>query len=135
MKGKSKWDFYSVKIIKQIIVEGEPDPNLIDEFYDDYDEQHFEESILLIRARSSEHAYKIAEKKATESEEPYTNKYGEQVVWKFIKAVDCYEILDELKTGAEIYSCLHATDRNETASEFLEKWFSEINKGIADIEK
>ena len=124
MKGRSSWDFYGVRIIKQILIEGEPDPNLIDELYYDDDEQHFEESILLIRAQSFDHAYKIAEKKATEYEEPYPNIYGQRVLWKFIEAVDCFVILDELKTGAEVYSCFHTTNKNETASEFIEKWFS-----------
>jgi len=107
MKGKSSWDYYAVRIIKQIIVEGKPDPKRIDEYYDDDDRQSFEESIVLVHAQSSEHAYKIAEKKATQDENPYPNMYGQQVLWKFIKAVDCFLILDELKSGAEIYSCFH----------------------------
>jgi len=58
MKGKSNWKYYGVRIIKQIIVEGEPDPTLIDDkFDDDIDEQHFEESIMLVRAQSFEQAY------------------------------------------------------------------------------
>ena len=124
MEDKSNWDFYGVRIIKQIIVEGEPDPTLVDEFYEDNDEQHFEESIVLIRAQSYEHAYKIAEKKAIKDEAPYPNKYGQKVVWKFIEAVDCFIILDELKSGAEVYSCFHITRKNETANEFIKKWFS-----------
>ena len=36
---------------------------------------------------------RIAEKKTTEFEEPYPNKYGQQVLWKFIEAVDCLIIL------------------------------------------
>ena len=125
LKNKSNWNFYGVKIIKQIIVEGEPDPNLIDEFYDDDNEQSFEESIMLVRTQSYEHAYKIAEKKTMEHEIPYENKYGQKVLWKFIKAVDCYLILDELVSGAEVYSCFHITHNNETANDFIEKWFSE----------
>jgi hypothetical protein len=124
MGGKSNWDFYGVRIIKQIIVEGEPNPTLIDEFYEDDNEQHFEESIMLIRAQSYEHAYKIAENKAIKDETPYPNKYGQKVVWKFIKAVDCFVILDELKSGTEVYSCFHTTSKSETASEFIKKWFS-----------
>ena len=123
LKNKSSWCFYGVKIIKQIIVEGEPDSNLIDEFFGNDNEQHFEESLLIVRAQSFEHAYKIAEKKAMENEEPYPNMYGQQVVWKFIEAVDCFEILDELKSGAEVYSCFHVTQKSESANEFIEKWF------------
>ena len=124
MKGKSNWDYYAVKIIKHIIVDGEPDPNLIDEYYDDDDRQLFEESVVLVHAQSYGHAQKIAEKKAVGDESSGPNKYGQQVCWKFIKAVDCFLILDELKSGAEIYTCFHTASKDETADEFLEKWFS-----------
>lgn len=135
MKKKSSWAFYSVRIIKQILVEGQPDPDLIKQVAKDLDlaveellegdsRQSFEESIMLIRAQSSEHACKIAQKKAEESERPGLNPYGQKVTWKFIKIVDCYWIIDELMTGAEVYSCFHDTDRNMTADEFINKWFS-----------
>ena len=127
-KAKSNWNYYGVKIIKQIIVEGEPDPNLIDEYYDDDDKQLFEESILLIRAQSYERAYKLAQKVATKDETPYPNKYGQSVVWKFIKAVDCFELLGAIKSGAEVYSCLHTTDKRVTADEFLDKWFNSTDE-------
>jgi len=123
MKGQSNWNYYGVKLIKQIFVEGEPDPTLIDELYDDNDEQHFEESVMLVRAQSFEHAYKIAEKKAIEDEEPYQNMYGQNVIWKFIKAVDCFSICGDLKSGTEVYSCFHITGKDEPAVEFIEKWF------------
>jgi hypothetical protein len=122
LKNKSSWGFYGVKIIKQCIVEGEPDPSLIDEFYgEDDDVQHFEESILIIRAQSLEHAHKLAENKAIKDEEPYLNVYGEQVVWKFIAAVGCFEILGELKSGAEVYSRFHAAHKSESANEFIDR--------------
>ena len=124
MKGKSSWNYFGVKIIKQIIVEGEPDPALIDAFYDDDDEQFFEESMLLIRAQSSEHACKLAKKKATEHEQPRPNPYGQQVLWKYIDTVDCFEMLDELKSGAEVYSCFHVTKKEESAQAFIKKWFN-----------
>lgn len=52
----SAWYWYGVKIIKQLIVEGEPDEMLLDEFYEDDDKQQFEESLMLVRAQSFEHA-------------------------------------------------------------------------------
>ena len=62
MSKTSSWNWYGVKIIKEIIVKGEPDINLIDEFYEDNNEKYYEESLLLVKAQSFEHAYKIAEK-------------------------------------------------------------------------
>ncbi|MDR1702775.1 MAG: DUF4288 domain-containing protein [Sporomusaceae bacterium] len=129
MKKKSAWEFYGVKIIKQIIVSGEPEPNLLDEFYENNAKQTFEESILLIRAQSFDQAYKIAAKKAREGEQPYQNKYGQQVIWKFIEAVDCFAILDELVSGAEIYSCFHTANEGELVEDFLDKWFHCIDDG------
>ena len=121
MKNKSNWNYYGVKIIKQIIVSGEADLDLVDENFLCDQKQHFEESLMLVRAQSTEHAYKIAEKKS-KIEVPYQNIYGQQVVWKFIKAVDCFLILDELISGSEMYSCLHSTDDNVDV--FLNKWFN-----------
>jgi hypothetical protein len=124
---QSSWTYYGVKIIKQIIVEGEPDKNLLDEYYDD-EEQTFEESIMLVRAQSSENACKIAENKTTEFDEPYQNKYGQQVTWKLIGIVDCFLITDKLISGTEVYSCLHTTNKNETANDFIKKWFNNNKK-------
>ena len=131
MKKQSKWDWYGVKIIKQIIIKGEPDEKLIDEFYDDDGKQHFEEIVMLVRAQSFDHAYKIAEGKATKdwANEFHPNMYGQQVAWKFIAAVDCFLILDELKSGAELYSCFHVVSKDTTAEEFLDKWFSSTENG------
>ena len=70
MKKRSSWNYYGVKIIKQILVEGEPNPDLIDEYYEEDGGQTFEESIVLVRAQSFEHAYKVAIKKSTEFDEP-----------------------------------------------------------------
>ena len=129
---KSKWDYYGVKIIKQIIVEGEPDLNLIDEYYNDAGTQTFEESVMLVHAQSYSHAYKIAQRKATKSDVSYPNAYGQQVAWKFINTVDCFLILDKLVSGAEVYSCLHTADINETAVEFIGKWFSSTDNDIGE---
>lgn len=128
MTKQSKWDWYGVKIIKQIVIKGEPNEKLIDEFYDD-SKQHFEETIMLVRAQSFDHAYKIAESKATKDNGFYLNIYRQQVAWKFIAAVDCFLILDELKTGAELYSCFHFTAKDTTTKEFLDKWFNSTENG------
>ena len=127
MKIFTSWNWYSVKLIKQLIIEGEPDKRLVDEFYIDDDEQTFEEILMLVKARSYEHAYKIAENKAKKDEEFFPNMYGQQAAWKLIKAVDCFLILDKLKSGIELFSCYHTTKENMTAEEFLNKYFKEIN--------
>jgi len=125
MKYKSNWDYYGVKIIKQIVVEGEPDPALLDEFYEDDDKQMFEEAVMLIHAQSFDHAYKVAKKKVEEAEKPYPNKYGQQVTWKLVDIVDCFLILNKLASGTEVYSCFHTTQDN--AKDFMNKWFNQTD--------
>lgn len=61
-KKKEHLDWYDVKIIKQIIIKGEPNPKLVDESFDDDGKQNFVESVMLIRAQSFNHAYKLAKK-------------------------------------------------------------------------
>jgi hypothetical protein len=137
LKRKSNWDFYGVKIIRQILLEGQPDLDLVkkvakdldlavDELLEDNYKQSFEESIMLVRAQSYQHACKIAEKKAKEFVKPGLNPYGQNVTWEFVKVVDCYWIIDDLVTGAEVYSCFHDTDKNITTDEFINKWFVSV---------
>ena len=124
MNKKTSWDWYAVKIIKHITVSRQPDEKLIDEFYVDDGKQDFEESLMLVKAQSFDHAYKIAERKSQADSSPYPNMYGQQVEWKYVAAVDCFLILDDLKSGAELYSCFHSTLENVSEEEFINKWFS-----------
>lgn len=137
MKTKSNWKWYGVKIIKQIIVTGEPDQKLVNEASEKYGleyvedgNQDFEESIMLVKAQSFEHAYKIAEKKSSDSSSKYTNIFGQEVEWRFLEAVDCFEIIDELKSGTEVYSCFLTADKAITAEDFLKNWYSCSDEGI-----
>lgn len=49
-KKPKKWNYYGVKIIKQIIIEGESIPDLIDRNFVKSTDQMFEESVILIHA-------------------------------------------------------------------------------------
>lgn len=130
MKKRSSWNYYSVKIIKQIIVEGPPDLTLTNEPYEEITDQSFEESIMLVRAQSFDHAYKIAIRKSTEYDEPYYNIFGQKVTWKYIDAVDCYLIMeDEVGSGTEVYSCFHHVGLHTTPAEFLATWFNSDEVG------
>ena len=125
MKTKSSWNYYGVKIIKQLIVksEGNPNNNQMDEYSFDNDKQDFEEVIILVHAQSFDHAYEVAEKKAAKHEKSYLNIYNQQVVWKVIAAIDCFLICDELRSGTEIYSCFHTANKNENAKDFIKNQF------------
>ncbi len=118
MKGNN-WNWYGVKIIKKLIVKGQAKEELINEKYDDTI-QNFEESIVVVKAQSFEHAYKIAEKGATKYEEPYYNIYGQEVFWEIVGAIDCFYIYDNLETNTEIYSCYYKVPKSLSNQEFIE---------------
>jgi hypothetical protein len=124
MKKASNWNYYSVRIIKQIVVQGKRDI-FRGEQLDELNVQRFEESIMLVRAQSCNHARGIAEEKAKGDETPYLNAANEEVCWRFVKIVDCFEINDVLKSGAEIYSCFHTVDNEVTADVFVSTWFKD----------
>ena len=70
MQHRSSWNYFGVRIIKQIIVEGDPDPPRLDEYYEDDGKQMFEENLMLVHAQSADHAYKIAEKRLLRANTP-----------------------------------------------------------------
>ncbi len=119
MLPNTSWHYYSVRIIRKMITEGLPDPWLIDEFYNSGVTQFFEEAILLVRAQSYDQACKMAERKARGVEHTYRNAYNQLVRWQFFRTIDCYQLPDAPTPGAEIYTCIHSTDRHVTAEQFL----------------
>ena len=98
-----KWRWFSVKVITERVVSGEPAPDTVDQNYTN-EYRIFEESILLIRAQSFDHAYKIAEKKARAMDLTYENPYEQTVSQQLIGAIDCFDICEEtVFSGTELY--------------------------------
>jgi len=124
MRHKSNWGYYGVRLFKKLIVFGEPNPDLIDEFYEDETQkQYLEELVLLVRAKSFDHAYKVAEKMTMKYEEPYETIYGQRAMWRIVDSVDCFDIGDELESGTEVYSTYHAIDINESCNSYIDKYY------------
>ena len=115
---KSAWNYYGVKLIYQAIITGRPIAERIDENYSDT-HTFFEESIVLVRAQSFDHAYTIAERKARGNNRTHTNPYGQTVEWKFVDAIDCYWIDDKLTNGTELFSSYAPTKKEITPAEYL----------------
>ena len=130
---RTKWQWYSVKLIFENIISGEPEPDTIDNNYTK-NYKTYEESIILVKAQSFEHAYKIAEQKASQMEIEYINPYGELVNLKLLEAIDCFSISEEtLSTGVEIYSRHLRVTKNIDTEDFLDKYYpdtAEDNSGI-----
>ncbi|MCM3116323.1 DUF4288 domain-containing protein [Neobacillus sp. MER 74] len=103
-KMSKEWEWYAVKVLYECNISGIPSPEIIDENYSNT-HKTFEESIILVKASSFEQAYVIAEKEAKKAEIDYLNPYEELVEWKFIEALDCFNLFDEkLQSGTELYS-------------------------------
>lgn len=132
-KKVNKWEWYGLKLIYENIISGEPKPNTLNKDYNDKNKT-YEESIIILKAQSFEHAYKIAEKKALQNEYEYTNPYGQLVKHKFIEGIDCYLIGDEaLCSGVEVYWRLLRVDKNIDKEEFLDAYYPETIKQNDDI--
>ena len=123
----SNWKYFMCRIIKHIIVEGEPDPEAIAKFHEFYElckddnDELYEESFMLVHAMSRDHACKIAKKVTKKNDFDGENMFKQKVDWKLVDIIDVYEIMDKLESGAEVYSCLHSTKDSE--EEFMDKWF------------
>ena len=124
-KRKSKWEWYGVKLLYECIISGTPNPEYIDENYTS-SSKTYEESIVLVKAQSFDHAYKIAEKIANESGHSYTNPYDENVEWRFVEAIDAFQLFDDvLKTGTEVYSRLIRVQKGILREDFISSYYPE----------
>ena len=56
---KSSWEWYSVKLLFESIITGEPAPKKIDRNYSS-DFKTYEERIIIVKAQSYKHAYILA---------------------------------------------------------------------------
>ncbi|MGE5404511.1 MAG: DUF4288 domain-containing protein [Candidatus Saccharibacteria bacterium] len=98
---RSRWEWYSARILYEINISGKVDAALPDH---ELHYRTFEESIIVIKAQSIMHAHRVAEKKALEYECSYPNCYGEKVEWKFSQILDVIDLFDnKIETGTEIY--------------------------------
>jgi hypothetical protein len=124
-KRKSSWEWYAVKLLFESIISGEPDKDTIDEKFND-EFKLYEEQIIVIRAQSSDHAYKLADLKALGQEMTYKNPYSQTVHFKFIDSLNCQQLFDnEIKSGTEIYSRLFKEPINVEIKEVIETYFPE----------
>lgn len=105
-KRKSSWEWYAVKLLFESTLSGVPNQEKIDEHYDS-GFKLYEERIVVVKAQSSEHAYKKADEMSKVSEMEYYNPYGQLVKCKFVDSLNCQRLFDdEIKSGTEIYSRL-----------------------------
>ncbi|WP_083717482.1 DUF4288 domain-containing protein [Siminovitchia thermophila] len=90
-----------------------------------YEERHY-----LIRAKDRDHAEWSGQQLGSQHEHSYKNIYGEQVLWKYERLLECYEVDEKLGDGAEIYSRYIVSPKGTTPNEIVEKYSRGVNKVI-----
>lgn len=100
---KDTLGWYTVKSIFERYCSGEPDPEKMDEYYEENTKRFFEENIMLVKAHSEKEAYDIVAMIAKEQQTEFTDEYGQTVHYEWVEAVDCFGIFaEELETGTEL---------------------------------
>lgn len=124
-KRKSSWEWYAVKLLFQSTISGEPNDDKIDEHYNDKFKL-YEEQIVVVKAQSSDHAYKIADINAKKYEMEYYNLYDQFVQFKYVDSLNCQKLFDdEIKSGTEIYSRLFEVPVEEKTDKVIERYIPE----------
>jgi len=120
------WKWYGVKVLYKNLIEGKPNAEKIDENYEDH--QIFEESILLIKAKSFDQAYEIAETKAKENEDSYINVYDQVVNFQFVDSLHAFLLCEdeELENGIEVYSRFLHISKEESFANVLSRYYPEV---------
>lgn len=129
---KSNWEWYAVKMLFESVVFGEPNPEKVDENYSN-EHKIYEERIILVRAQSTEHAYRSAELNAVKYEKEYHNPYDQLVIHKFIDSLDCFHLPDGgIKNGIDVYSRLIKVSADEKTENIIREYYPEY---LLDKEK
>ncbi len=125
MKRKSSWEWYAVVLLFESTILGEANKDKIDELYSNKFKL-YEEQIIVVRAQSSDHAYKKAEAEAIKQEMEYRNLYDQLVQRKFVDSLNCQCLFDdEIRSGTEIYSRLFKVQIDEKMEKFIKAYFPE----------
>lgn len=124
-KRKSSWEWYAIKQLFESTISGEPNKDIVDEKFSD-DFKLYEERIIVVKAQSSDHAYKIADKFGKQDEMTYSNPYDQIVEWKYIDSLNCQQLFDdEIKSGTEIYSRLIKVPVNDKTENVIKTFCPE----------
>ncbi len=126
----SSWRWYAVKLLFLSTISGEPNKDKIDEHYEDKFNV-YEERIIVVKAQSSEHAYKKADEVAKQDEIEYYNPYDQLVSYKFVDSLNCQHLFDdEIKSGTEIYSRLFKVPVEVDTQKVIEINMPEVHDSI-----
>lgn len=129
---KSAWEWYAVLLLFESTISGEPNASKIDEHYRSGDKL-YEERIVIFRAQSANHAYKLADLDAKKSEMTYKNPYDQTVHCRFIDSINCQRLFDDkIISGTEIYHRLFKKPENTDIDQFIATYFPETQRRRED---
>lgn len=124
---KSKWEWYAVKMLFENIIFGEPNPDKLDANYNS-ESKIYMERIVLVRAQSKEHAFRIADSNAGKYEREYNNRYDQLIICKFIALIDCFHVEQgQIRTGTDVYSRFISAPLQEKTENIIKTLFPEFS--------
>lgn len=129
MQKRNGWGWYGVKVLYENIVSDEPKQEYIDCNYST-EVRTLEESIIVVRAQSFEHAWKIAENKFTKQAEiSYENPYGETIKSQLVDIIDTFLLSDDpIESGTEVYSRILHMPKGASNEEIIEQLYPETTE-------
>lgn len=108
-------ELFSVKIIMQYY--RVDDPIDTDEYY--HDDDFYEESIRIVKAKDFEDAEEKARKIAEDGCEEYTNIYGQIVYEEVYDVIEVFNLFD-LEDGAEVFSSYFKISDDDEIEDILD---------------
>lgn len=116
---------YGVKIIFKYKAVSEPDPTLVDQYYDK-NIQNYEEIIYLIKAKDFDETFEKAKIQADKhfNDVDLVDGYGRKVVLDSYEIINAFHMFDKrLVNGTELYSNIFNTT-NRKLNNILDEMYS-----------
>ncbi len=89
----------------------------------------FDEQLRIISARDENEAFLKARMIGVREEDAFLNDEQRSVKWEFIDVAEL-KLLDELKDGMEIYSCVHEHEESERYIHYVQQKATSIERKI-----
>ena len=124
-KAKNGGKFFGVRTIYKTTALGKP--KLVDQNYVAL-ANLIEERVVLFKAKSFGEAIRKAEKEARLYAKPAcVNRYGQRLVTKYLNCCDAFELSDQPKPGAEVYSTTEVIQKPGSLQALLDNRFGKAS--------
>ncbi len=118
------WKWYGVKTAFRTIAGGSPTSKDADF---DNDATLVEERIVLVRARTFDHAIAKGESEANKyAAGKHRNSYGQTVRTRYLGSIDAFELFDEPAAGAEVFSTTEVISAAVSDNDVVDQYFGAL---------